>query len=62
MAGTCECGNEPSGPIKCVEFLDLLKTGQLLKRDSAPWSKYVEFVPLLMVILTDQSHYWDVNC
>jgi len=22
MAGTCECGNEPSGPIKCGEFLD----------------------------------------
>jgi len=20
--GTCECGNEPSGSIKCVEFLD----------------------------------------
>ena len=27
VAGTCECGNEPSGFIKCVEFLDLLKTG-----------------------------------
>jgi hypothetical protein len=22
MAGTCECGNEPSGSIKCEEFLD----------------------------------------
>jgi hypothetical protein len=21
-AGTCECGNEPSGFIKCGEFLD----------------------------------------
>ena len=21
VAGTCECGNEPSGSIKCVEFL-----------------------------------------
>jgi len=21
MAGTCECGNEPSGSIKCGEFL-----------------------------------------
>ena len=20
VAGTCECGNEPSGPIKCGEF------------------------------------------
>ena len=26
VAGTCECGNEPSGSIKCGEFLDELKT------------------------------------
>ena len=25
-AGTCDCGNEPSGSIKCGEFLDWLKT------------------------------------
>ena len=22
LAGTCECGNEPSGSVKCGEFLD----------------------------------------
>jgi hypothetical protein len=22
LVGTCECGNEPSGSIKCGEFLD----------------------------------------
>jgi len=22
VTGTCECGNEPSGSIKCGEFLD----------------------------------------
>ena len=22
VAGTCKCGNEPSGSIKCGEFLD----------------------------------------
>jgi hypothetical protein len=22
VAGTCECGNEPSSSIKCWEFLD----------------------------------------
>ena len=22
VAGTCKCGNEPSGSIKCEEFLD----------------------------------------
>ena len=27
LAGTCECGNEPSGSIKCWEFLDWLGTG-----------------------------------
>ena len=40
MTGTCECGNELSGSIKCVEFLDQLKTDQLLNKDSAPWSEY----------------------
>ena len=34
MAGTCECSNEPSGSIKCGEFLD-----ELLKKDSVPWGK-----------------------
>ena len=31
MAGTCGCGIEPSGSIKCGEFLVQLRTGQLLK-------------------------------
>jgi len=22
VAGACECGNEPSGSVKCEEFLD----------------------------------------
>ena len=22
VVGTCDCGNEPSGSIKCLEFLD----------------------------------------
>jgi len=39
MAGTCKCGNEPLGSIKCGEFLEQLKNGQLLKKDSAAWSK-----------------------
>ena len=39
--GTCECCNEPSGSIKWEEFLDWLKTGYLLKNDSAVWSKNV---------------------
>jgi hypothetical protein len=39
VAGTCEYGKEPSGSIKCGEFLLAATTGQLLKKDSAPWSK-----------------------
>jgi hypothetical protein len=39
MAGTCECGNEPSGSIKCGEFLDWLRTCWVLKKDSDPWSE-----------------------
>jgi len=27
VAGTCECGNEQSGSIKCGEILDWLRTG-----------------------------------
>ena len=38
-SGTCECGNDPWGSIKCGEFLDQLKTGYLLEKDSAASSK-----------------------
>jgi hypothetical protein len=27
VADACECGNEPSGSVKCGEFLDWLQTG-----------------------------------
>ena len=40
MAGTGECGNEPLGSIKWGEFLDCLRTCQLLNKDPALWSKY----------------------
>jgi len=26
LADACECGNEPSGSVKCGEFLDKLQT------------------------------------
>jgi hypothetical protein len=41
VEGTCECGNESSVSIKCGEFLDYLRTGELLKKDSAAWSQSV---------------------
>jgi hypothetical protein len=39
VAGTCEWGIELSGSTKLGEFLDWLRTDQLLKKDSAPWSE-----------------------
>ena len=39
VMATFECGNELSGSIKCEEFIDWLRTGQFLKKDSAAWSK-----------------------
>jgi len=33
-AGTCECGNKHSGSIRCGEFLDWLKNGWFLKKNS----------------------------
>ena len=39
VAGTCECGNEPSGSIQCGEFLDWLRTCHLFKEDSVKWNK-----------------------
>ena len=44
MAGTCECANEPSGSIKCGEFLAWLRTGWLLRGDSAAWLVVKYFV------------------
>ena len=37
VTGTCECSNEPSGSIKCREFIYYLKTVQFLKKMSAEW-------------------------
>jgi hypothetical protein len=36
VVGYCECGDEHSVFIKCGEFLEYLRTGQLLRKHSAP--------------------------
>ena len=41
LAGSCECGNKPSGSIKRGDFLDLLTHCQLLKNDSIPCMEVV---------------------
>jgi hypothetical protein len=38
VAEYCECGNEPSCSAKCGEFLDLLRTCWVLRKDSVTWS------------------------
>ena len=35
VAGACECGNTTSGSVNGGEFLEQLRTGQLLRKDSA---------------------------
>jgi hypothetical protein len=45
VAGTFKCGNELSGSIKCGIFLDYLRTSQLLKKDSDPWSLRETYQP-----------------
>ena len=39
VAGTCQCGDELSGFIKCRGFLDQLRNCQLLQKDTIPWSQ-----------------------
>jgi len=34
VAGACECGNEPSGSVNGGEFLEQLRTAQLLRKDT----------------------------
>jgi len=38
VAGSCECGNEPSVSMNCRKFLDYQKTSSLLNKDCAPRS------------------------
>ena len=57
MAGTCECGNEPSGSIKCGEFLNWLRNGQLLKKDCSPPCDMVAS-KLHVCCTADRSNLW----
>jgi hypothetical protein len=38
VGGSCDYGNEPLGSIKYRGFIESLRTCQLLKNYSAPWS------------------------
>ena len=58
VEGTCEYGDEPSGSKNAGNFLTSCRTSQLLKKDSAPWSKLV-CLPAVLVencISEPESH------
>jgi len=38
VAVSCERGDEHSGSVNCVEFLDLMRNLQVLKKIRAAWS------------------------
>jgi hypothetical protein len=38
VVGSGECGNEPSDSTKCGELLEQLRTCELLRKASPPWS------------------------
>ena len=42
MVGFCEHGNESSSSVHCLEFLDLLRKFQLLKKD--PFSQLISII------------------
>ena len=50
LADACEGGNESSGSVKCGVFLDWLQTIYLLKKEFAPWSKYLLLLLLLLLL------------
>ena len=41
VASICECANKHSDSIKCREYLDQLRTGQLVKKDAALQREWV---------------------
>jgi hypothetical protein len=41
LMGTCECGNELSGSIKCGEFLECMRSCNAFRKNCAPWSQLV---------------------
>jgi hypothetical protein len=48
--GTCEYGDEPSGSLRCGEFLDSLRTRWLFRKNSAPWSWLVMALEAVMAV------------
>jgi hypothetical protein len=51
VVGSCECGNELSGSIKCREFLEWRRTCQLLRENSVPWQQLLVVVAVVVVVV-----------
>ena len=47
---SCECGNENSDSIKCRVFLEKVRIGQLLKKDSTPWMYLISKTGTIFVL------------
>ena len=77
LLGSCECGDEPPGSIKCEEFLDQLRNGQLLRKDSVQGSQLFTIYSLLTnctariglfdravraeFLLLGRPYFWDIS-
>jgi hypothetical protein len=59
VAGTCECGNEPLGSLKCGEFLYWLKTGQLPKKGSYRENPNMmqQFIKILLFLILNKAQH-----
>jgi len=51
VTGTCECGNELSGYIKCGEFLDWMRIGVLRMDCCLERVGEVVFIVIIVIVI-----------
>jgi hypothetical protein len=62
VAGSYEHDNEPSGFIKCWEFLEWLSNCWLLRKDPAPWNQFLlSFLSVHPLMLFAESRHYAVR-
>jgi hypothetical protein len=55
VANCCECGNQPSGSIKCRELLDQLRNCQLSGRTLLHGVSYIQHITILTLLWLSNS-------
>jgi hypothetical protein len=60
MMGSCEHGNESSGCIKFMQFLEHLSDCHFLKKASTPWS-YLVLYSVTVMFVGLMARYRDKN-